>query len=137
MIRNDTPAYRILDVNGFFGPDDNLYAQDEVIYWEGEPNEEMEPLNELARGRLMAYLEKLDNLGRAAAEKAGKPFVARPRTLDGAIEIATSLARSDMPIMGAKKEDRIERIEKDAIPETGSVNPHKRGRGRPKASLAA
>lgn len=139
VIRNDRAAYRILDVNGFYGDDDNLYKQDEVIYWDGEPNEEMEPMNEMARVRLVAYLEKLDNLGRLAAEKAGKPFVSRPRTLDGAIEIATSLERSNMPVMGGRKDEArtIQRVDQDAVAETGSINPQKRGRGRPKGSLAA
>lgn len=142
--RTDLPCYRILDVNGFYGDDDHLYPMDSVIYFEGMPNEEMEPMNELARLKMVNYMDELDRKGREAAEKLGKIFVARPRNLDGAIELATSLARSSTPIMGAKeKQSSIQRVEDYETPETGSINPHqgeKRGRGRPpknKPSLAA
>lgn len=135
--RTDLPCYRILDVNGFYGDDDHLYPMDSVIYFEGEPNEEMEPVNELARLKLVAYLDKLDARGHEVAEKLGKTFVARPRNLDGAIELATSIARQTMPIMGAKeKRSSIQSAEEPSIPETGSLSnsPEKRGRGRPAGS---
>ena len=135
-------CYRILDVNGFYGPDDHLYPMDSEIYYDGEPNEEMEPLTEPARLKLQIYLDKLDNLAREAALKTNKPFVARPRTLDGAVELATSFARNNVPIMGKKSDSRvIEAVEQGNVPEAGSSNPQK-SRGRPvgsknKPSLAA
>lgn len=126
------PAYRVLDPNGFFGPDDTLYTVDEygdpaVIYFDGEPNEQLEPLNEVARKRVNTYLEKLDDFARTAAEKLGRPFVGRPRNIDGALELATAVQRDSMQIMGARKETTsIQKVETQ-VPETG-----KRGRGRPK-----
>lgn len=136
MIDNTRPAYRVLAVSGFFGPDDHLYELDDMLYFDGEPNDELEPLNEIARDKMEIYLNKLDNLGRAAAEKAGRAYAGRPRNLDGAIELATAVARSSMPIMSAQKEvSSIEKITNADVPEVGTVNP-KRGRGRPKGSLA-
>lgn len=141
MIDNIRPAYRILDPNGFYGPNDTLFIEDEngyaEIYFDGEPNDQMEPLNEPARQKMEIYLNKLDNLGREAAEKAGRAFAGRPRNLDGALELATAVARSAMPIMGARKEvDSVERIGDSSVPEVGSSNP-KRGRGRPRTIQAA
>jgi hypothetical protein len=131
-ISNDRPAYRILSVYGFYGPDDNLYQEGEEIYYDGEPNEEMEALNDIARAKMTAYLEKLDSLARQAAEKTGRPFVGRPRTLDGAIALASQDERNRMEIMGTKRDPNIvDRVEAEAIPEVGST---KRGRGRPLGS---
>lgn len=130
---NTRPAFRILAVAGFYGPDDHLYQEGEEIYYEGEPNEEMEPLNQLARERMVVYLEKLDALAKEAAVKKGIPFNGRPRTLDGAVAFAREIERAQVPVMGhvgPRKEAGIEKVEKEAIPETGGINP-KRGRGRP------
>lgn len=128
-ISNDRPAYRILALHGFFGPDDHLYEMGEEIYFDDEPNEEMEPLNELARHKLQSYLDKLDRSAKAAFEKAGKHFTERPRTLDGAVALATQVERDRMAIMSSKKDiTSVERVEKDETPEVGSANPKKRGR---------
>lgn len=133
-VESERARYRILTPapKGFFGPDDHLYMEGEEIYFDGTPNEEMEPLNELAETRLTEYLEELDRLGRATAEKLGRPFTGRARTLDGALQIATEVQRSGIAIMGVKREvSSIERAERDKTPETGSSNP-KSNRGRPK-----
>ncbi len=130
---NTRAAYRILAVHGFY-VDDELITVDkngdpEEIYFDGIPNEDMEPLNELARERMTAYLEFLDQKGREAAEKAGRPFVGRSRTLDGQIELASAIQRYEMQIMGVKKDsNQMERVSAatDTVPDTG-----KRGRGRP------
>lgn len=136
-VDNNRAIYRVLDPSGFYGPDDNLYQFDEngdpaVIYFDGEPNEQLEPVNELAKERLNTYLEKLDNLARVAAEKLGRPFIGRPRNIDGALELATALQRENMQIMGIKREtNTIEKVEADPTPQTG-IN--KKGRGRPPGS---
>lgn len=130
-VPSDRPAYRILAVYGFYGPDDVMYNEGDCIVYDGEPNEEMEPLNELARVKLTEYLEKLDNLAKLAAEKAGRPFVGRPRTIDGALVLAEQIQRQQMAIMSAKKvTNDIERVDPDPIPEVGNANPKKKP-GRP------
>lgn len=142
MIDNTRAAYRILDVNGFYSDDDTLYIVDAdgnypEIYFDGIPNEQMEPLNDLARQRLNSQLESLDKLAEADAKKLGKPFVGRPRTLDGAIAMASENERSKMSIMGNKdKSTSTERLVPSQVSETGQLNP-KRGRGRPKNVIAA
>lgn len=135
MTEDKSPAmYRILSVAGFFGPDDNLYKLDSIIEFDGEPNDEMEPLNELARERLETHLEKLDNYAKISADKAGRPFVGRPRDLEGAITIARSDEIARKGIMGVTKEaTNIREIIKHEVPQTGE----KRKVGRPSKSSQA
>lgn len=136
-IDNTRPAYRILSPNGFYGPDDHLYVDGDEIYYDGEPNEEMEPLNDAANKRMASFIDKLDAAARDAAEKAGKAFVERPRNLDGGLALATAVARSDMSIMGVKKDANVvERVNPAQTEETGTANP-KRGRGRPRLQHVA
>lgn len=136
-IDNTRPAYRILSPNGFYGPDDHLYVDGDEIYYDGEPNEEMEPLNDAANKRMASFIDKLDSAARDAAEKAGKAFVERPRNLDGGLALATAVARSDMSIMGVKKDANVvERVNASPTEETGTANP-KRGRGRPRLQHVA
>jgi hypothetical protein len=132
----DRPAYRILDVAGFFGPDDQLWPEGSEIYFDGEPNEEMEPLNAAAQAKMLAYLEKLDALGRAAAEKAGRPFVGRPRSLDGKLALASAVQRAEMGVLGVK-DKTVNTIAPltDEAPETGLQE--RRGRGRPRKQALA
>src|ERR1700744_123471 len=140
MIDNSRPAYRVLAVAGFFGPDDHLYELDSEFYFDGEPNEELEPLNEPAHQKMVTYLERLDELGRQAAAKVGKSYAGRPRNIDGALELATAVQRSETAVMGHLNKNKdtsgIEQIEVQKIPEVGGITP-KRKAGRPsKASLA-
>lgn len=131
-------AYRVLAVSGFFGPDDHLYELDSELYFDGEPNEELEPLNEVARERLNTYLEKLDALGREAAAKVGKSYAGRPRTFDGALELASAVQRSETAIMGhlkSKNVTSVERIGAEPIPETGSIRPRGKPGRPPKVAL--
>lgn len=133
-IREDRAAYRVLAVSGFYGPDDHLYAEGSVIYYDDEPNLEFEPMNSRAREHMDIYINKLDNAGRAAAEKAGRPYLGLPKSLDDAIQNATADARrvevvkddGGIPLMGAKKRGRpaIERIEEFAeTPQDGRKAP--------------
>lgn len=128
-IAQDRPAYRILSPNGFYA-DDHLYSEGEKIYFDGIPNEEMEPLNTIALDRLTAYVERLDSLAKDAAEKFGRPYSGRPRTLDGQLALASEFERNSMQIMGNKEAVRtVDRIETEDTPEMGDL---KRGRGRPR-----
>ena len=140
LIPSDRPAYRILSVEGFNGPDDHLYREGDCIIFDGVPNEEMEPLNEIARQRLAEYSAMLDEEARKVAAKFGRTFAARPRTLDGVIAQASADARQvqlitggpGVPLMGGKHNTvGIEKLVDDDVPETGSINP-KRGPGRPR-----
>src|SRR4051812_46919107 len=129
MTTTERPAYRILATHGFFGPDDNLYDEGECIYFDGEPNEEMEPLNEPAKANMTRYLDKLDNLGAVAAAKTGRHFQGRPRSLEGALMLVRQDEELKLKVRGAEKDLStvgVERMSPDAIPEVGNANP-KRG----------
>lgn len=126
----ERPAYRVLDPSGFFGDNDTLYAEGEEIYYDGEPALEMEPLNEAAKDKYLALLERLDSEGRKVAEKLGRPYVGMPRSLEGALQIATAVQRQDMSLMGNhEKETTTSTVKRDEINNFGVS---KRGRGRPK-----
>lgn len=124
-IPSDRPVYRILATAGFFGPDDHLYEEGDIIVFLDEPNDEMEPMNDLAREKQHAYFDKLDALAKAAAEKAGRQYAGRARSLDEAIAIASQdarrvqLVRGDggVPLMGAKHHGpaRVEKIVDEAV----------------------
>lgn len=60
----ERPMYRLL--KPFYGPDNRYYDPEEgedVINYTGTPNEHMEPMNEPARKRTIAWLESLPGKG--------------------------------------------------------------------------
>lgn len=138
--KSDTPMWRVLATAGFFGPDHTLYDEGMEIEYDGEPNEELEPLNQAAHDKLVVYLEKLDMLGKEAAVKANRPWVGRPRNLDGQLSLASAIQKSEMGILGAKTQtshETIVKLEKsdtvNMTPDTGLTDV-KRRRGRPSGS---
>lgn len=130
VITNEKPAYRVLDERGLFA-DDQLWLAGSVIYYEDEPNEDMEPLNEKAREAMKIYIEKLDACAEEVAKKTGKRFVARSRNLEDAMnDIREDTRRVSLvqdgkdggvPIMGAKRRGRpkITKVGAAETPETG------------------
>jgi hypothetical protein len=130
IINNLRPAYRVLNPAGFYA-DDYLWKEDETLYFDGEPNEELEPLNDKAKEKLTIYIEKLDDLARKTAEKLGRPYVGRPRDAEGALALARADELKRISLMGNQnKEKTTERIVPDAIPETSQ-------KGRPNFTIAA
>lgn len=141
LIPSDRPAYRVLAVEGFYGPDDHLYREGDCIIFDGIPNEEMEPLNEIARKKLQMYSNWLDEEARKVAAKHGREFQSRPRNLDGVIAQASADARQvqllqggpGVPLMGGTHNKvGIQKLEDEEVPETG-----RRGPGRPKKGEGA
>lgn len=129
IISSDRPAYKILADKGFFGPDDHLYNFGELIYFDDEPNMDMEPMNEPARVRMHEYLTKLDELGRKAAIHFGRPYQGLASTLEDAVSQSTedyrrvqsisnptgvALMRSDK----RAKNTGIQRVAAEEIPDT-------------------
>lgn len=139
MYNNETPVWRVLATAGFFDTNDTLYEEGSEIEYTGEPNLELEPLNEAARQKLIEFIEKLDVLGRQAAEKAGRPWAGYPRHLDGQLALATAIQREEMGILGNKNKESpsaARKVNPDELADTG-LNSVKRSRGRPRKSLAA
>lgn len=92
-ISENVPTYRQLDPNGFFCPEGYLIMENEAFEFDGEPNENMEALNEPARKSLLGLYKKLDEAAKAAAEKHGRIFTSRARELDVLVAEATADAR--------------------------------------------
>lgn len=131
---DERAAYRILSIYGFFGPDDNLYEEGETIYFDGEPNEEMEPLNQAGKIKMTEYLDRLDKLAEETAKKNGRHFQGRPRNSEGALILARQDEEFKLRIRGAEKDLStvgIEVMTPAQIPEVGTANP-KKGPGRPR-----
>ena len=130
IIKNDRPAYRVLNPAGFYA-DDYLWKENEELYFDGIPNEELEPLNDKAKEKLTIYLEHLDDLARKTAEKLGRPYLGRPRDPDGALALARADELKRISLMGNQNQEKTtERIIPDAAPETTQ-------KGRPSFSIAA
>lgn len=123
VIDEGTAAYRITDPAGFFSPDDELIPEGGMIYWEHEPNQQMQPLNKLARDNYTVYLKKLDDMGRSAAEKLGKTYTGLADAYENAIlleqqeskKVKIIGAPKEVPIMGGKKRGRpsVKRVNPD------------------------
>lgn len=134
VLTNDRPAYKILGEKGFFGPDDHLYVFGEMIYFDDEPNMDMEPLNPMARERMKDYLSKLDDLGRAAAKHFGRPYQGLATNLDEAVAQSSEDYRrvqsvgnpNGVAVMKSDKRSKnngIQRVAADETPETGANRP--------------
>lgn len=100
MSEQEKPHYRILSVHGFFGPDSHLYKEGQDIYFDGEPNEDMEPLNEPARRAMEKFFDKLEEAAKMLAKKAGVPYTGRPRTLEDAVQLSTLASRRASTVNG-------------------------------------
>lgn len=110
-IPQDRPVYRVLNPSGFYGPDDSLYKEGEVIAFMGEPNLDFEPMNDMAKDRLKEYYLKLEKIGQADAAKRGTKYTGLP-SLEDALAISREDVRRDVAVMNSKhKRDGIERIE--------------------------
>lgn len=136
FIEEDRPAYRILNEKGFFAPNCHLYLEGDAIYFDGEPNEDMEPLNEMAHVKLKELFVKLDGFAEEFAKANGKKYAGRVRSVEEHLANSSMNARAPqlikggagVPIMGAtpKNATSVQPIERPEVPQTGQKR-----RGRP------
>lgn len=124
-IPDDVPVYRIKE-GKFFGPNDHLYEENDVIEFHGEPNLEMEPMNPLAKDKMREFLAKLDAEGRQAAVKAGRAYHGFLDAFEGK-EAARTIAaekgirklsqKESVPVLGQQKENIMvtKKLEPSAI----------------------
>lgn len=105
VISEDRPAYRITSQAGFFGPDDTLYPEGAMIYWDKEPSVEMEPLNSKARTNYKKLTEKLNKLGAQAAAKLGKGYSGYQSAHENAIELER-LNEKQVQVIGSAREKK-------------------------------
>lgn len=130
LIPTDKPVYRVLATQGFFGPNDHLYPEGATIIFMDEPNEEMEPLNDLAHKAQRSYFEKLDAAAAAGAKAAGRPFIARAASIEDAIALSREDARrvqlvqgdGGVPLTGARRNgpERVKELTDEGPAETGT-----------------
>lgn len=66
-ISQTIPTYRQLNPAGFWSPDATLIEEDVAFEFTGEPNSDMEALNEPAQLKLIEFYKKIE-AGRAEAE---------------------------------------------------------------------
>lgn len=137
VIPQDRPVYRILAEKGFFGPDDTLHPEGEVIVLWDTPNEDMEPMNQMATDIFEKYIDTLEESAKLVAESNGRYFSGRSRNKEDLIANASADARRvqiiqngpGTPIMGARKDSdtRIQKVGPQEIPEVGAAKA-KRGK---------
>lgn len=79
-VKQDRPAYGVIN-NGFFDHKDKFRYPGSMLYFDGEPNQNLYPLNKLAYDKMQAYLDKLDALGEEVAKnsKPKKAYVRQAR----------------------------------------------------------
>lgn len=82
------PKYRLN--SACFLENDTLYFEGDVIGYLGTPNTEMVPLNELARARMQAYVDSLNEAAWQKARLHGRTYI--PNVQDFADLMATNLA---------------------------------------------
>lgn len=129
-IPQDKPVFRILDEHGFFGPDNTLHPEGSIIVLYDCPNENMEPMNELARQSMSAYLDELDESAKKVAETNGRHFAGRARSKEEMLDFASQDARNSTAIMGAKLDSskRIEPAFPSETPQMGADQPKQRAK---------
>lgn len=123
-ISETIPTYRQLNAKGFFCPEGYLIDEGEAFEFDGVPNEDMEPLNEPARKKLLAQLQMLDVEARKVAEKFGRQFITRTKNLDEMVFEASADARrlelrkgdGGIPLMGGKGEGKVRKVILDLAP---------------------
>lgn len=123
-IPQNKPVFRVLNEKGFFGPDDTLHPMGSLIVLYDFPNEDMEPMNDLAREKMEDYLDSLEESARKVAEINGRFFSGRPRNKEDMLANASEDARRDTVIMGAKMDTskRIEGIGPQEVPDVMADN---------------
>jgi hypothetical protein len=124
QVSNERPAYRILK-ECFL--DDVMFFPDQLVYWDEEPNKEMEPLNDLAKAATKAFFDSREELAKQASAVKGTRYIPLRRPVEEERELNTAESRrveiikgdGGVPVMGARKRGRpkVERIDNSGIEE--------------------
>lgn len=124
VVQQDRPAYRILK-ECFL--DDVMFFPDQLVYWDEEPNKEMEPLNDLAKAATKKFFDDREELAKKASELKGTRYIPLRRPIEEERALNTSESRrveiikgdGGVPVMGARKRGRpkVERIDESGVEE--------------------
>lgn len=107
-VKADKPAYGV-GGKGFYDDKDKFWNVGQALYFDGEPNLDLTPLNKVAYDKMMEFMDKLDALGERAAKKNGKTYIPLARqewTEEGVLDDAPQPDQ----VMGARKEGHNEQI---------------------------
>ncbi len=116
-IPTDRPVYQLSSACFL---NNELIPEEKVIFWNGEPNLEMVPMNKLAEEKFEEYINKLDKLGAQAASKAGKEYhsikdfyIKNKQNADENDLHASPVlgAKGQIPLLGGVKNAGVEKIE--------------------------
>ena len=77
-VKNDRPAYGVMN-NGFYDHLDKFWYAGQSLYFDGEPNENLFPLNKMAYDKIQAFLDKIDALGMEVSKKNKKTYIPQAR----------------------------------------------------------
>lgn len=124
------PCYKYVGKKGFWTPEDELLGFGELFYMEGEPNTDLEPMNELARKNLNDFYDKLERFSAAKAKKDGKSFAPLPRNFNKEFELPSEDSRKvqlvkdgpGVPLLGAKRRGRppkVRKLQSETLPDMG------------------
>ena len=110
-VRQDRPAYRILKMCFL---DDRACFEGELVYWDEEPNKEMEPLNDLAKKATNAFFDSREELAKAHSAAKGNKYIPLRRPIEEERDFNSAEARrveiikgdGGVPVMGARKKGR-------------------------------
>jgi hypothetical protein len=123
-ISTTIPTYRQLNDKGFFSPQADLIPEGVAFEFDGEPNAQMEALNEPAKKKLEAFYKKLAICTKELAEKNGRTSVGVTHDVDVLIAEATADARrvelrkgdGGIPLMGGVGKEKVKTV---TLPEGG------------------
>jgi hypothetical protein len=137
---DELPKYRVLNEQGFYA-DDNLFAEGTEVFYEGIPNQQLEPLNEAAEKKMGEFLVALRAGSKQLSAAAGIPIKDQAiLNEDNAMRLARivspqAASRVNVPIMSAPlKRQTVSVVGAKEVPEQ-LVG--KRGPGRPRSVTAA
>ena len=107
-VKQDRPAYGV-GGKGFFDDKDKMWHPGTALYFDGEPNLDLYPLNKLAHNRMQEFLDKLDLLGEEKAKKEKRAYIKVARK-----EWVEEDSEDDLPqpdyVMASRKEGQNEAI---------------------------
>ncbi|MDE2233451.1 MAG: hypothetical protein KGJ90_05070 [Patescibacteria group bacterium] len=121
------PTYRQLDPSGFFCPDGYLIEEGKAFEFDGEPNTQMEALNEPARKKLVTYYAKLDEgLSKLTDEQRHTYSEAQyqPKIGEATADARkASLIKGDggIPLLGGTQTSGKSKIKEVKLPESEAV----------------
>lgn len=107
-VKQDKPAYGVIGT-GFFDNNDKFWNPGEALYFNGEPNDNLIPLNKVAYDRIQLFKDKLDKMAEDKCKKDKVAFVPQARQ-----EWSETDVEDDFPtpeyVMGMQKKESNDAI---------------------------